>query len=285
MKFKLLTLFVALFALSATVVAQDGGERDTLVMEFDFVPPNADSFNVGHDTVNVNIYAVNDVVLTGMSSAYKWNTPLMVLDECVITMDMLLGFSSQYVYYRNNVDSSNFYQKFQCTGIRISPGGLPADHPNRTLLATWKFHLTALPDSIWIDTTLETALSFVEAFSNEYQPYWYGALVQKYNGTSVNVRPGGLPATFALAQNYPNPFNPITKIQFDIPERTHVNLTVFNVLGQKVTTLVDEELAPQSYEAEWNGLSDGGNKVASGIYFYRLTAGDNVQTKKMMMLK
>ena len=101
----------------------------------------------------------------------------------------------------------------------------------------------------------------------------------------MNVRPGGLPATFALAQNYPNPFNPITKIQFDIPERTHVNLTVFNVLGQKVTTLDDEELAPQSYEAEWNGLSDGGNKVASGIYFYRLTAGDNVQTKKMMMLK
>lgn len=96
---------------------------------------------------------------------------------------------------------------------------------------------------------------------------------------------GNLPTTYALNQNYPNPFNPSTIISFDIPERANVELTVYNVLGQRVVTLVNQEMAPDSYEVVWDGESDGGNKVASGIYFYRLTTENKVMTKKMMMLK
>jgi len=95
----------------------------------------------------------------------------------------------------------------------------------------------------------------------------------------------GVPVDFALEQNYPNPFNPTTNIKFDVPKRTNVNISVFNVLGQKVRTLVDQDFAPGSYEVDWAGDSDSGSKVASGIYFYKFVAEDVVKTRKMLMLK
>ena len=94
-----------------------------------------------------------------------------------------------------------------------------------------------------------------------------------------------LPDDFALSQNYPNPFNPSTQIAFDLPTKSHVTLTVYNVLGQQVTTLVNEPLAAGSYVADWDGESSSGATVASGIYFYRLHTEQFTQTKKMVLLK
>jgi methionine-rich copper-binding protein CopC len=95
-----------------------------------------------------------------------------------------------------------------------------------------------------------------------------------------------LPTKFAVEQNYPNPFNPVTTISYDVPRTSHVKLEVYNVLGQSVTTLVNEPKAAGSYEVVWDGSSSGGHKVASGIYFYRFTADNNViDTRKMMLLK
>jgi hypothetical protein len=95
----------------------------------------------------------------------------------------------------------------------------------------------------------------------------------------------GLPQEYELAQNYPNPFNPGTMLAFDVPVDGHVNLSVFNVLGQRVRTLTDRDYVAGRYELEWNGRDDNGKLVASGVYFYRLTAGESVLTKKMMLLK
>jgi hypothetical protein len=94
-----------------------------------------------------------------------------------------------------------------------------------------------------------------------------------------------LPTTYSLSQNYPNPFNPVTEIRFEVPKRTHVTLAVYNVVGQKVTTLVDKELMPDRYVVDWDGTSDSGAKVATGVYFYKLQAKEFVETKKMMLLK
>jgi len=96
---------------------------------------------------------------------------------------------------------------------------------------------------------------------------------------------GNVPKTFALNQNYPNPFNPTTQIAFDLPTSAKVELTVFNVLGQNVRTLVNADMAAGHQIVTWNGKSDNGAQVASGVYFYRLTAGTFTQTLKMMMLK
>ncbi len=94
-----------------------------------------------------------------------------------------------------------------------------------------------------------------------------------------------IPEKYSLSQNYPNPFNPVTKIKFDIPsevrgQTSDVKLTVFDVLGKEVITLINEAFAPGSYEADFDG-----SNFASGIYFYKLEAGSFIETKRMMLLK
>jgi len=103
--------------------------------------------------------------------------------------------------------------------------------------------------------------------------------------TDIHERPDNLPLTFSLSQNYPNPFNPATSIEYTIPVRSHVRLSIFNILGREVTTLVDGERPAGAYVVEWDGRNQGGNSVATGVYFYRLVAEDFVETKKMILLK
>lgn len=88
--------------------------------------------------------------------------------------------------------------------------------------------------------------------------------VKKENATV----PGG----FALNQNYPNPFNPSTKITFDIQKKSVTDVSIFNVLGQKIATLVTDDLTPGSYSTVWNGTTNNGTPVSSGVYYVRLTA-------------
>jgi hypothetical protein len=94
-----------------------------------------------------------------------------------------------------------------------------------------------------------------------------------------------LPTTFAISQNYPNPFNPSTTFNYQLPKVADVKLIVYNILGQKVRTLISHQVEPGYHTAEWNGLNDAGRQAASGIYIYRFEAGDFVKTMKMMMLK
>jgi hypothetical protein len=119
-------------------------------------------------------------------------------------------------------------------------------------------------------------------------PDWGGPYCYYVYDPSLDVKPTNepnIPTTFSLGQNYPNPFNPTTEIRFDIAERTHVTLTIYNVVGQEVATLVDEVLQPRSYVVEWNGTTYSGARAASGVYFYKLEAGNFVDTKKMMLIK
>jgi len=88
-----------------------------------------------------------------------------------------------------------------------------------------------------------------------------------------------------LSQNSPNPFNPTTTISFTLPERARVTLSIYDVQGELLTTIVDEVLGEGHQERFWDGKDAGGNPVGSGVYFYRLTAGDKTLTKKMVLLK
>ena len=98
--------------------------------------------------------------------------------------------------------------------------------------------------------------------------------------TSVGSAPDNVPVTFGLAQNYPNPFNPSTTIRFALPERSRVTLTVFNALGQQVATLVNGTEDAGHHEVKFDGSG-----MASGVYFYRLQAGDFAQTKMLILMK
>ena len=90
---------------------------------------------------------------------------------------------------------------------------------------------------------------------------------------------------YDLARATPNPFHSSTSIQFSVPSRQHVSIEVYNILGQRVRTLVDETLDANSYVREWDGRSDNGVQVSSGIYFYKMVAGDYSKTQKTVLLK
>ena len=107
-----------------------------------------------------------------------------------------------------------------------------------------------------------------------FTPMWTGI------DNGVNI-----PRRFALAQNYPNPFNPTTNIQFSIPKNVKVKLEIFNVLGQRVNRLINEAMTADDYEIRWDGRNESGDLLGSGIYFYRLRAGNYIKTRKMILLK
>ena len=95
-----------------------------------------------------------------------------------------------------------------------------------------------------------------------------------------------MPVPFSLAPARPNPFNPTTTIAYEVPEQTHITLTVYNLLGQEVVRLVDQVQAAGRYEAIWNGTNITGAGVASGIYLYRITSGSGyTESKRMSLLK
>ena len=94
-----------------------------------------------------------------------------------------------------------------------------------------------------------------------------------------------LPDNFSLSQNYPNPFNPSTTIEFQLPQREYVTLSIYNTLGQKIRTLINKELSAGSYKIEWDGKNEGGKSVSSGVYLYKLESAETSVSKKMMLLK
>jgi hypothetical protein len=97
-----------------------------------------------------------------------------------------------------------------------------------------------------------------------------------------------LPTDFSLNQNYPNPFNPETTIEFAVGSGSankQVRLVIYNLLGEKTATIINEPLAAGKYTYKWRGTNQNGESVASGVYFYRLTVGEQSQTKKMVLLK
>jgi hypothetical protein len=98
--------------------------------------------------------------------------------------------------------------------------------------------------------------------------------------TEAEIAKNALPKEFGLEQNFPNPYNPTTMIHYELPKTSFVRLTVFNILGQEVRTLVN-----QTEQAGYKSVSFDGSTLASGMYFYKLTAGGFSDVKKMVLLK
>ncbi len=116
-----------------------------------------------------------------------------------------------------------------------------------------------------------------------------GIILKTTNGgiTAVTKNENQIPENFLLSQNYPNPFNPVTKIKFDTPlqpspkgREQWVRLVVYDILGREIAPLVNQQLKPGTYDVEWDG-----SNYPSGVYFYKLTAGDFTETRKMIMIK
>ncbi len=109
---------------------------------------------------------------------------------------------------------------------------------------------------------------------------YIGVYFDNFSWTPTSVENELTPVAFSLEQNYPNPFNPATMIKFNIPEATNVSLKIYDVLGNEIATLLNEEKNKGSYEVNFNATN-----LSSGIYFYKLEAGNFVQTRKMILMK
>jgi hypothetical protein len=109
----------------------------------------------------------------------------------------------------------------------------------------------------------------------------------EWTGVKEEMSNEGKPEDFSLLDNYPNPFNPETRIRYTVGTSgfSLVKLQIFNVLGQRVKVLVNERQTPGSYEVTWDGTEESGVEVASGVYFYRLEAGQFDQIKKMVLVR
>ena len=114
-----------------------------------------------------------------------------------------------------------------------------------------------------------------------YYGFWHEIFAQEVGiKDRTTSTPSNLPIVFSLSQNHPNPFNPITQIKYALPKDSYVTLDVYNILGQRVATLVDGKQKAGYKTARWDA-----SPFSSGIYFYRLQAGDFVQTRKMVLIR
>ena len=117
---------------------------------------------------------------------------------------------------------------------------------------------------------------------------WFGYNERNIKTSESRLSSATLPKSFATSQNYPNPFNPSTTIRLEIPEDKGdrpVNVSVYDLRGRLVAKLVDEKKAPGTYQIHWDGKDAKGQRVSSGVYLYRIVAGDFTSTRKMLMVQ
>lgn len=207
------------------------------------------------------------------------------------------GYRSSRV---NDVASYLIWSTFAPSGITLdSQGRLYAAGPDSTRL--WVKVFTVDGDFALEETEFPSATTMevenrdpngapfvapvdVALDADESTAYVIDAFARKafifHIPTSVEYEAGTLPQSITLHQNYPNPFNPVTSIRYEVPQQTHVNLAVYNLLGEKVAQLVDDVRGAGRYTVHFNAAD-----LPSGVYFYRIEAAGNIQTKRMMYLK
>lgn len=160
---------------------------------------------------------------------------------------------------------------FDAVAFSITIGPIPAEHEGKTICLDSCFYP---PVGYWV-------LSGSNGSFGWDGPHCFTLVTL----TDVADGDDGLPKAFSLSQNYPNPFNPSTEILFDVPTRSHVRVSVYNILGQKVKSLVDEELPPGKYSRTWDGTGDTGQALSTGVYLYKMESRDFRQSKKMILIK
>ncbi len=140
----------------------------------------------------------------------------------------------------------------------------------------WSDISAGLPANIGID---EITCNSTHAFAMVYQT---GAVYRRPLSELIGIQPisSEVPKQFSLSQNYPNPFNPVTNINFNVKKRGLVKLAVFNSIGQEIETLINQQLSPGSFKVDWNAASH-----PSGVYYYKIAAGEYTETRKMILIK
>ena len=180
-------------------------------------------------------------------------------------------------------NTGNFIRNISATGYAGLAGGGKRD-------AKW---LTENPEDVTISAGDSVSISLLLITPNELGHFTADIILNSNDPASliktiqvvIDVVTGveeenSLPTVYSLYNNYPNPFNPATTIKYDIPEQSYVTIKIYNIVGEEVVTLLNEEQNAGRYQIQWNAT-----QLASGVYFYRIQAGQFSDTKKMIMMK
>lgn len=166
-------------------------------------------------------------------------------------------------------------------------GGIASINLESAILTSWAPSLDGLVSTILVDKAAQTVYmsgSFSDV-NDEPQSNFAAVTDPSLGGISSVKNEQVSPQEFELMQNYPNPFNPSTIIKYSLQKSSLVTIKIYNMLGQVVRTLVEDQINPGSYSIRWNGHDDNGYMVSSGAYIYRIMAGNFSQSRKMILLK
>jgi hypothetical protein len=226
-----------------------------------YFPQSMDSVTVEADqtTDNVNFYLARCPVPGGLMATDSLQNRILVSWNAVIN-PQLVGYN----LYRSRFEGGGFVQVNDSPITNLFYTDAP---PESTLY--WYYVTAVFSDGSW------SAESFSSVKDSGRR------LVPEVGISEEDL----IPDVFFLSQNYPNPFNPATTISYGLPQASEVKVQVFNLLGQKIVTLVDEPQEAGLKSVIWDGKDSFGQTVSSGVYFYKIDAGSFHQSKKMVMLK
>jgi len=231
-------------------------------------------------TVNITVVGLNDA-----PSSFA----LSEQDSVYITMDNFATDSISFTWDESiDVDGDELLYDF--TASLIVNGQVKAEYNSSSLtIREMKIDHQSVFDEIFaaqamfgeIEWDVSVRDSMVEVTSEN------GALTLGVNASAAVLSINGelLPEVFSLHQNYPNPFNPVTKLRYDLPENGHVNITIYDMLGREVKTLINQTQDAGYRSIIWDATNDYGKPVSAGLYLYQIQAGEYMQTKKMVLLK
>jgi hypothetical protein len=278
-----LALAILMLVVPAMLVAKDAGNRDVFrVGKAEFSSPT--EFTVSLQVIHDEDLAAMDIPLSfskgvTLNSVTFEGTATKDFDAKIATIDneknrVVIGLIGMVYSFKENAN------------LKPAPNG-----DNTVAL----LHFTLNDQNL---KTLEI-VPFSAVNPNHELMYVYNEWINNvpnvqslnpdFQGGSIaldsRIPAANLPTEFALSQNVPNPFNPTTIVQYALPKDAQVNIAVYNVLGQHVKTLVNDMQRAGMQTVTWDGTDNSGSSVASGVYFYKIRAGDFSDTKKMVLLK
>lgn len=229
-------------------------------------------------------------LIVGTDTTYNWMLRQKVLgdeaEENWVWANIVLNLNT------DETKDSGYFRLWVAPNVEPSFG----ESGKKWLIATMTFKIQDTM-TVWIDTCYwppGNPMNFARPNGQVWVPRMWNppdtgsykvrldfSDVKEIQGSDDEVRP----SQFHLSQNYPNPFNPVTNLQFTLSKSVHVKIDIFNIVGQRVRTLVDKDMKPGVYVADWDGKDENGNSVSSGIYFYKMQAGEFSNMKKMVLLK
>jgi hypothetical protein len=231
-----------------------------------------------------------DTIIVGTDTTINTRDTVPVADTIIVVgQEFANAFDQTFVnyYHADGVGADTVCY----SGFLIFQPGLSSTY-DEVAIAVHIGPIAAVPeshgDSLCVDSTWFPPSNhwlWAPAGGGDLVPDWDGPycwliIDEATSAGLTDVSLGEKPETFQLNQNYPNPFNPVTTISFDVGRAGHVKLDVYNVLGQRVASLVDRHMERGTYEAEWEASS-----FSTGIYFYKLETESFSDTKKMLLLK